>query len=206
MRLQPFALEGVVVRLEPLQVDHVDDLVRAANQDRSSYGFTSVPKDHDSAVSYVSNLLEDAANDTDVPFVQRRQADGAVVGCTRFLNVTWWRGRDTPAEVEIGGTWLSVDAQRTAINTEAKLLLMTHAFDEWAVHRIAICTAADNERSRRAIERLGAVFEGVLRNHRASIGDAVTRPGLPRDSAIYSVVDLEWPAVRAGLQARLRAG
>ena len=115
------------------------------------------------------------------------------------------RSRNSPAEVEIGGTWLAADAQRTALNTEAKLLLLTHAFEMWEVHRVAICTASDNERSRRAIERLGASFEGILRNHRALIGDAVTTPGLPRDSALYSIIDREWPTIRARLTERLGA-
>jgi RimJ/RimL family protein N-acetyltransferase len=152
--------------------------------------------------AYIDWLLADAERDLVVPFAQRRAADGALVGCTRFLNVTWWAGRDLPTEVEVGGTWLSASAQRTAINTEAKLLLLGHAFDVWQVHRVAICTDARNERSRRAIERIGATFEGVLRRHRASMGDA-TVPGSPRDTAVFSVVADEWPAVRAALRSRL---
>jgi RimJ/RimL family protein N-acetyltransferase len=138
-----------------------------------------------------------------VPFIQRSVETGRIVGCTRYLNVMWWSGRETPAEVEIGGTWLAAEAQRTAINTEAKVLLLGHAFDDWNVHRVAICTASGNERSRRAIERLGATFEGVLRNHRALIGDSVTQQGMPRDSAMYSIIDREWPEIRERLKARL---
>jgi RimJ/RimL family protein N-acetyltransferase len=205
MRLEPFALEGRFVRLEPLSPEHVDDLVEAANEDRSTYGFTGVPRDRASMSSYIDGLRADAAADSVVPFAQRRVDDGALVGCTRFMNVTWWTGRATPAEVEIGGTWLSSSAQRTPLNTEAKLLLLTHAFEVWAVHRVAICTAADNERSRRAIERLGATFEGVLRNHRAVMGDGREHLGGPRDSALYSIIDREWPTVRDGLRGRLDA-
>ncbi|HRE00691.1 MAG TPA: GNAT family protein, partial [Ilumatobacteraceae bacterium] len=104
-------------------------------------------------------------------------------------------------EVEIGGTWLAASAQRSAINTEAKLLMLAHAFDTWGVQRVAICTDARNQQSRTAIERIGASFEGVLRNHRPS---AVTaEEGQPRNTAIYSIIVDEWPALRDTLRARL---
>ncbi|MBI5090494.1 MAG: GNAT family N-acetyltransferase [Actinobacteria bacterium] len=203
MRIERFTLTGRHVVLEPLSIDHAPALLHAADADRSSYGYTPVPADLSGMRAYIEWLLDDAAKDLVVPFAQRRASDRTVVGCTRFLNVTWWPGRDQPTEVEIGGTWLGATAQRTPINTEAKLLLLTHAFDTWHVHRVAICTDALNERSRRAIERLGASFERILRRHRASTGHA-TVPGTPRDTAAYSIIDDEWPAVRAGLQARLR--
>jgi RimJ/RimL family protein N-acetyltransferase len=202
MRLEPFTLTGRHVVLEPLSREHAPELLRAADEDRSSYGFTPVPADLAAMEAYVDWLLTDAAKDSVVPFAQRRTEDGALVGCTRYLNVAWWADRVQPAEVEIGGTWLGATAQRTPINTEAKLLLLDHAFDVWHVHRVAICTDALNERSRRAIERVGASFEGILRRHRASTGHA-TVPGTPRDTAVYSIIDDEWPRVRAGLQARL---
>lgn len=205
MRLEPFSLTGLHVTLEPMSPEHVPALVDAATDDRTSYGFTHVPGDPVSMASYVDTLRHDALHDSAVPFVQRRSADGRVVGCTRFLNLSWWPGRATPVEVEIGGTWLSADAQRTPVNSEAKLLLLGRAFDEWGVHRVAICTDARNERSRAAIERLGAQFEGVLRRHRASIGSDV-RAGTPRDSAMYSIIDDEWPDVRARLEARVHGG
>ena len=97
------------------------------------------------------------------------------------------RGAQLPNEVEIGGTWLAGAAQRTPINTEAKMLLLTHAFEMWGVHRVAICTDALNERSRRAIERIGATFEGVLRNHRGSIGDAA-EAGRRGTALRYSII------------------
>lgn len=204
MRVLPFTLAGHHVLLDPLTLDDVPTLVAAAGTDRSTFGFTLVPDDEPAMVRYVEGLLADAAADLAVPFVQRDAATGAAVGCTRFLNVTWWPSRSTPAEVEIGGTWLATAAQRTPINTEAKLLLLTHAFDVWEVHRVAVCTDARNERSRRAIERIGATFEGILRCHRASQGHAVP-VGTPRDTAAYSIVREEWPAVRDRLQARLAA-
>lgn len=201
MRLEPFTLTGTHVRLEPLRPEHATDLLRAADLDRSTFGYTPVPADLAGMEAYIDWLLGDAARDLVVPFAQRRLADDALVGCTRFLNVTWWPDRALPTEVEIGGTWLAADAQRSPINTDAKLLLLTHAFDVWGVHRVAICTDALNERSRRAIERIGAQFEGILRRHRASTGHA-TVPGTPRDTAAYSIIAEEWPAVRAGLEER----
>jgi RimJ/RimL family protein N-acetyltransferase len=204
MRLEPFALEGRHVRLEPLTVDHAADLVAAADRDRSSYGYTPVPPDVSSMERFIEGLLADAQRDTAVPFVQRRLADDSLVGCTRFLNMLWWSNRDTPAEVEIGGTWLAVDAQRSPINTEAKLLLLTQTFEVWRVFRVAIATDALNERSRTAIERLGATFEGILRNHRPNAG-RLTEAGRPRNTAMHSIIADEWPTVRARLTERLDA-
>ena len=200
MRLEPFTLAGRHVVLEPLHHDHAPELLGAADRDRSTYGYTAVPDDLPSMEAYIDGLLADAQRDTVVPFVQRRTADDSPVGCTRYLNIQWWPGRATPAEVEVGGTWLASDAQRSAINTEAKLLLLTHAFEQWDVFRVAICTDALNERSRRAIERLGATFEGILRSHRPNAG-FLTRGGLARDTAAYSVVATEWPSVRARLES-----
>jgi RimJ/RimL family protein N-acetyltransferase len=202
MRLEPFVLTGAHVRLEPLALGHASALVDAATRDRSSYSFTVVPDTMATMESYIDALLADAQRDIVIPFAQSRTLDGAAVGCTRFLNVAWYPGRELPAEVEIGGTWLAGDAQRTAINTEAKLLLLTHAFEHWRVVRVAICTDALNARSRSAIERLGASFEGILRNHRLRAGDGVP-PGEPRDTAVYSILPDEWPGIRARLQDRL---
>ena len=136
-----------------------------------------------------------------LPFAQRRLDTGELVGCTRYLDPHWWRGRREPDEIEIGGTWLGARAQRTAVNTEAKLLLLGHAFDVLGVWRVAICTDARNERSRRAIERIGASFEGVLRNHRLR---ADTDGPSPRQTAVYSILDSEWPEVQRDLDDRTR--
>ena len=204
MRLEPFTLTGTHVQLEPLARDHGAGLLAAANQDRNTFGYTPVPADEAAMDGYLDWLLGDAKRDLVVPFAQRRLADGAVVGCTRFLNVTWYAGRDTPAEVEIGGTWLAADAQRSPINTEAKLMLLTQAFERWQVFRVAVCTDALNRQSREAIERLGARFEGILRQHRPNMGH-LTEPGKARDTAAYSILPAEWPAIRASLKARLDA-
>jgi N-acetyltransferase len=196
--LDVIALSGRFVILEPMSADHVEEIAAAGRGDRSSFGFTQVPDGDDEAADYVAWLLDDAAHGRAAPFVQRRVADGAVVGCTRFLNPLWPLGRAEPDEVEIGGTWLSASAQRTPINTEAKLLLLSHAFGWWNAQRVAICTDARNEQSRRAIERLGATFEGVMRRHRRS-----TRSGevdTLRDTATYSIIIDEWPSIEARLR------
>ena len=192
-------LGGRHVRLEPLEPEHCDDLLRAANEDRATFEWTAVPPDRAGMTAYIDQLLEDRAAHSAIPFVQRRLTDGVLVGCTRYLRMEWWTGHTQPVEVEIGGTWLCASAQRTAINTEAKLLLLGHAFDALDVHRVAICTDVRNVRSRTAIERLGAQFEGVLRSHR---GSYAADEGA-RDSALYSIIAAEWPAVRSGLQTRL---
>lgn len=202
MRIVPFTLTGKFLRLEPLTQGLAPGLSSAANRDRSTYGHTVVPPDLEAMEAYIAGLLQDAERDTAVPFAQVRTSDQSPVGCTRFMNVTWWPGRDTPAEVEIGGTWLAADAQRSPINTEAKLMLLTHAFDTWNVFRVALCTDAANARSRNAIERIGASFEGILRRHRPSSGHFGT-PGEARDSAMFSITDHEWPAVRDRLRQRL---
>lgn len=202
MRLEAPTLTGRHVQLEPLRGDHAPGLLAAADCDRSTFGYTAVPADLSSMEAYIDALVAETERDTVVPFAQRRLSDGGLVGCTRLMSLQWQPRRGLPIEAEIGGTWLATDAQRSAINTEAKLLLLTHAFSTWGVHRVAICTDARNERSRVAIERLGAKFEGILRNHRLSMGDR-TEAGTPRDTALYSIVPGEWPGIRTRLEERL---
>ena len=195
-------LTGKHVQLEQLRIEFADELTAAGNEERSTYGWTPVPPTVDGMQRYIAGLLDDQQARSVVPFVQRRLSDGVLVGCTRYLRLEWWGGDDLPAEVEIGGTWLAASAQRTAINTEAKYLLLRNAFDDWNVHRVAICTDSLNTQSRTAILRIGAAFEGILRSHRGSYA-----PGeeniVPRDSAMYSVVRSDWPEVKRSLEARL---
>jgi N-acetyltransferase len=200
-RLEVHTLLGRHVSLEPLTAQHVDEIATAGSGDRTSFGYTQVPDGREEAAEYVAWLLDDAAHGRAAPFVQRRTGNGLVVGCTRFLNPLWPLGRDAPDEVEIGGTWLSASAQRTPVNTEAKLLLLTHAFETWQVQRVAICTDARNAQSRQAIERIGARFEGVLRRHRRSTraGDGAQL----RDTAISAITIDDWAEVRALLAGRL---
>ena len=201
-------LRGRYVSLEELAPEHVDDLVVAA-ADRSTFGFTHVPTDRESMVQYVSTLRANREAGRDLPFVQRAIgiAGSPIVGCTRFMDIRFPLGRTdehgpVPDEVEIGGTWLSPAVQRTGVNTEAKLLLLTHAFDVWRVQRVAICTDERNEQSRRAIERIGARFEGILRRHRPST--APGEAGLLRNTAVHSITVDDWPSVRSLLDGLLR--
>ena len=195
-------LTGRHVQLEQLRIEFAEELTAAGNEERSSYGWTPVPPTVDGMQRYIAGLLDDQEARTVVPFVQRRISDGALVGCTRYLRLEWWGGGDLPAEVEIGGTWLAASAQRTAINTEAKYLLLRNAFDDWDVHRVAICTDSRNTQSRTAILRIGAAFEGILRSHRGSYAPSEENI-VARDSAMYSVVRADWPEVKRLLEARL---
>jgi RimJ/RimL family protein N-acetyltransferase len=195
-------LTGRHVVLEPLSRRHVDALVAAAGIDRSTYDFTLVPDDQASMRDYVDRLDAAAHDGSMRPFAQVLP-DGRAIGCTRFMEPRWWRDRPEPDEVEVGGTWLAHDVQRTPVNTEAKRLLLGHAFDVWGAWRVALCTDARNHRSRAAIERLGATFEGVLRSHRPV--NALHAPVAPRDTAVFSIIAGEWPAVRDALDRRLAA-
>jgi RimJ/RimL family protein N-acetyltransferase len=179
---------------------HADDLAVAAEEDRSSYRFTLVPRAAEVG-DYLAAQLARAAQGL-IPFAQVRRADGRAVGCTAYWDPRYWPGRRDLRAVEIGFTWLAASAQGSGINAEAKLLLMTHAFEGLQVTRVDLKTDARNVQSRRALEALGATFEGVLRNWSASW--APGEEGLLRDSAMYSVIASEWGAVRAGLAGRLR--
>ena len=188
------------MQLEPLSRDHAEELAAAAAIDRSTYDLSPIPDGIDAMRSYIDGLLADQAAGKVLPFTQRRLETGEAVGCTRYLDLQWWRGRTAPDEVEIGGTWLSATAQRTGVNTDAKFLLMQYAFETLGVWRVAICTDARNERSRTAIERVGGTFEGVLRSHRLR---ADTSDVAPRDTAVYGITEGDWPAVKLALEARL---
>lgn len=151
-------------------------------------------------VDYVRALLAARSIGETVPFAQVRLADGHPVGVTRFLNLR--RRHGLPHAVEIRGTWLGASAQRTGINSEAKFLLLAHAFEGWKVGRVDFKTDARNSRSRAAISALGASFEGVLRNWQPS--NIAGEQNQLRDSAIYSILNTEWRAVRRAIAARLR--
>jgi N-acetyltransferase len=197
-------LDGCHVRLEPLQPRHAAGLAEAAAGDPSVYRWTMVPGGEAAATAYVESALAQRDTFTAVPFAVTRAADGVVIGSTRFWDLTWWPwpqgrhgSRDAPDTCEIGHTWLAASAIRTAANTEMKRLMLGHAFEVWQVRSVCLHTDVRNERSRRAIERLGARFEGVLRAHRLAT-DLV-----PRDSARYSITAPEWPEVRQRLDGML---
>jgi RimJ/RimL family protein N-acetyltransferase len=189
-------LTGRRLRLEPLGEQHTEALTAAAGADRSSYGWTSVPSGGEQVRDYIRQLV--AAQDT-LPFAQ--VVDGRAAGVTRFLAFRTRAEAALPYAVEIGGTWLAASGQGAGINREAKLLLMTHAFEVWGVGRVDFKTDARNERSRAALSGIGATFEGVLRSWQPS--HAAGEEGALRDSAMFSVVAAEWPAVKQRLALRL---
>jgi RimJ/RimL family protein N-acetyltransferase len=196
MDLSPVVLEGRHVRLDPLELRHAPALFAAA-QDDEVWRWMPVPRP--ASVRDVENvILEAEAQERHglvLPFAIVDRAWDRIVGSTRFLDV-----RPVHRGLEIGWTWIGADYQRTALNTEAKLLLLGHAFGELGALRVQFKTDVRNERSQHAIERLGAVREGVLRRHMTCWDGSI------RDSVMYSITDLEWPAVRAALEARLARG
>jgi len=207
---EPLVLEGRFIRLEPLTLVHVPALVQAASAEPERYRWTYVPDGPVEMTDYVQRALDNAATGSQIPFATVRRGAGpggndTVVGTTRFCEISFWQwppgsayqrhGR--PDVAEIGWTWLAASAQRTPVNTEAKLLMLGHAFETWGVHRVSLRTDVRNERSRVAIERIGGRLDGVLRADRPGADDTV------RTSYLFSIVATEWPAVKAALTERL---
>lgn len=195
-------LEGRYIRLEPLAHGHVPGLVAAATADTSLYQWSPVPQNEAAAIRYVDAAIAMKQADGSVPFATIRKSDGVVIGSTRFWLMERWawpEGHPSHGECfvdgcEIGHTWLTSSAIRTAANTEAKLLMLTHAFEIWKTRRVCLHTDVRNLRSRAAIERIGGKLEGILRSHRLA-ADLI-----PRDSARYSLIAAEWSAVKERLQ------
>ena len=197
-------LAGRHVTLEALRAEHAAGLVAAAAESRDTYSWAPVPKGIAEAEALIASRLKLQEAGTWMTFATRSLSDGRIVGSTSFLNIERWewpQASGDPDSVEIGATWLASSAQRSAVNTEAKLLMLTQAFDAWGVQRVQIKTDARNARSRAAIERLGASFEGVLRSYQPAQGDVGF--GGVRDTAMYSIVRAEWPRVRLSLTDRL---
>jgi RimJ/RimL family protein N-acetyltransferase len=193
-------LTGELVRLEPLDHGHTADLAVAAEENRGTYAYTWVPR-ADEVGDYVDAQLARAATGRLAPYAQVSVATGRAVGATSFWEPRCWRSDDRLDAVEVGFTWLAASAQGTGINAEAKLLLFRHAFEVWGVQRVDLKTDARNERSRAAIQSVGARFEGVLRNWSRSW--APGEDGLLRDSAIFSLTAQEWPQCRQRLEERV---
>lgn len=205
MRMEFPVLQGKHVRLDPLEHRHVDGLVAAAAADPSLYRWSPVPQGKVEATAYVNTALAARDAGTAVPFAIVRADDGLVLGSTRFFDLERWawppghpsHGRNVPDACEIGYTWLTRAAIRTAANTEAKLLMLTHAFEQWQVLRVCFHTDVRNQRSRAALERIGGQFEGILRAHR------MAADYIARDSVRFSIIASEWPAVRQRLSRLL---
>jgi N-acetyltransferase len=194
-------LQGKFVRLEPLNHRHADGFIAAVAADPSLYRLSPVPQGKDAAARYIDTSLSWAEAGTAVPFAIVRVADESVIGSTRFWNIERWawpqghtrHGRTAPDACEIGYTWFTSSAIRTSANSESKFLMLEHAFEEWKVFRVCFHADARNQRSRAAIERIGGTFEGILRGHR------MAADFIPRDSARYSIIASEWPAVKSRL-------
>jgi N-acetyltransferase len=194
-------LTGERVRLEPLHQRHAAGLAAASAGAGDLYRMTRVPTSETEAARYIALAEAERTAGTAAPFAVIRLADETVIGSTRLWDLQWWpwpeghlrHGHDGPDTCEIGHTWLAPSAIRTGANTEMKQLMLTFAFETWQVQSVCFHTDARNERSARALQRIGGQFEGVLRSHR------LAADGQPRDSARYSITAAEWPAVRARL-------
>lgn len=201
--MELFSLQGKHVRLEPLQPHHIEALTAASAIDPSLYQWSAVPLGRAATRAYVESALAARTAGAAVPFAVVRLTDEAVIGSSRFFDIEYWpwpashpnAKRGLPDGCEIGYTWYTRSAIRTAANSEGKLLMLTHAFEEWQLARVCLHTDERNARSRAAMERIGCQFEGILRAHRLAV-DLV-----PRNSARYSVTAAEWPGVKERLQA-----
>ena len=193
MDIHPVTLTGRVVRLEPLSEAHVPDLA-LVGQDDSLWAYIPYPLVHSEAdmLAWVRDMLARQARGTDLPFAVILRESGRAIGASRYLDI-----QAAYRAVEIGGSWYGLAFQRTAVNTESKYLLLSHAFDDLGCVRVQLKTDLRNERSQRAIERLGAVREGVLRHN------MIMPDGHVRDSVYYSILAEEWPGVKARLESLL---
>lgn len=190
----PVFLEGQHVRLEPLILDHAAALFRAS-QNPEIWRWLPIPMFGAQAEveKWIADALQTQTTGTEVAWAIVRKSDGVAVGSTRYLDI-----RAPHRTLEIGWTWLARAAQRTAVNTEAKLLLLTQAFEVNGAVRVQLKTDERNEQSRAAIARLGAVFEGILRNYQTRVYD-----GYVRNTAMYSITAEEWPGVKARLAGKI---
>jgi N-acetyltransferase len=186
--IRPVVLEGRIVRLEPLRAEHLDGLAEVAF-DPALWQYTLArPVDRDSLEAWLQTALDNAHAGTELPFATVDQASGRTIGSTRYLSIVPEHRR-----YEIGWTWIATSAQRTGANREAKLLQLTHGFEDLGANRIEFKTDSLNEKSRNALLGIGASFEGIFRNH------MVMPDGRLRHSAYYSVTREDWPAVKSRL-------
>ena len=185
-------LVGSRVVLAPLTMDHVDALAEVGLDPEIWRWMPARVRDRTGMQAFVEECLEGLRRGSDVPFVTTLRDTGQITGATRFLNIAFEHRR-----VEIGGTWIAPAWQRSHVNTEAKYLMLRHAFEHWGCRRVEFKTNALNTKSRDAIRRLGAVEEGILRKH------MVQEDGSSRDSVYFSILDDEWPAVKRNLESAL---
>jgi len=191
MEVKPVILEGKFVRLEPLGLQHVPDLAEAGHDESIwRYMLYGYPDTEEKMRAWVEDMLQRQARGTDLPFAVIFKQNGRAIGATRYLEI-----RPEHHGLEIGGTWYGVNYQRTVVNTECKYLLLRHAFETLGCIRVQFKADSRNERSIRALERIGAVREGMLRNH------MILADGTIRHSVYFSIIESEWPAVRERLEA-----
>ena len=195
MKIEPVTLEGEFVRLEPLSLEkHFADLC-AVGLDAEIWRWSPKQiKTEADLQNYIETALDEQRRGVSLPFATVLKETGKAIGSTRFGNIDLVNKR-----VEIGWTWIGLEFQRTFVNTEAKFLMLRYAFETWNCNRVELKTDALNERSRRAILRIGAKEEGILRKH------AVTDSGRLRDTVYFSILDDEWQAVKQNLQNKLQA-
>jgi RimJ/RimL family protein N-acetyltransferase len=194
MNIEPVILEGEYVRLEPLKIEHFDALCEVG-MDESLWKWTAnVVETIGDLRRYVETALADFDRKISLPFVTMDRTKNKIVGSTRFGNID-----AANRKTEIGWTWINPAWQRTYINSEAKLLMLTHAFETWKCIRVELKTDAFNDKSRSAMRRMGAIEEGTLRNH------MITESGRFRDSVYFSIIESEWPAAKQNLVAKLRS-
>lgn len=193
MKIEPVILDGNFVRLEPLRFEHLDALFEVGMDESLWKLTTNVMENFGDMRNYVETALKDFERKTALPFVTVEKSSNKIVGSTRFGNIDVKNLR-----TEIGWTWINPKWQRTAINTEAKLLMLEHAFEIWECIRVELKTDVLNEKSRNAMLRIGAKEEGIFRQH------IITETGRYRDTIYFSIIDSEWDRVKADLKAKLR--
>jgi N-acetyltransferase len=193
MKIAPVTLQGKLVRLDPLSLDHVPGLASVGLDPELWCWIPQSVKSEDEMRAYVLRALDEQQRGVSLPFAIVALADGQTIGCTRYMNI-----ESAHKRLEIGSTWLTPSQQRGGANTECKLLLLTHAFETLGANRVELKTDFLNQKSRNAIERIGAKQEGVFRRH------VITESGRVRDTVYFSIIDSEWPEAKARLEAMRR--
>lgn len=193
MQVVPVTLEGTLVRLEPLSMDHLSALTEAAKDQRIWQWWTDRMETEEDMRKYIQSGLDGIVAGTVMPWAMRAKSDGRIIGATRFADI-----QTRHRSLEIGWTWMNPAYQRSGINVEAKYLQLCHAFEVMGARRVAFKTHHENLKSQTAIQALGAKLEGVFRNH------YVMHDGSPRHSHWYSIIAEEWSEVKANIELRLR--
>jgi len=194
MVVSPLVLEGVHVRLEPLSNGHLEGLAQVGLEEELWRWIPAPVRTQAEMAAYIETALDEQARGVSLPFAIVEKATGRPVGSTRYGNID-----RTHHRMEIGWTWVARHYQRTAVNTEAKYLLLKHAFETLGCMRVELKTDSLNERSRAAILRIGAREEGIFRNH------MITSSGRIRHTVYFSIIDSEWPAVKMRLESKLNS-